>query len=1023
MINRSMRWSAALLALTTSLGVLRAEQSEELLKHLTVAEGLTVSVWARAPMFFNPTGMDVDDRGRIWISEAVNYRGFNSRKKERHWHDDGDRIVILEDTDNDGRADASKVFVQDKDLVAPLGVTVVGDRVLVSCSPHLLIYTKNDKDEVVKKEVFLTGWGGLDHDHSLHKAEVGPDGRWYLNAGNAGPHVVKGSDGWTLRVGSVYRGGSPHNKTNTSGLVSDDGRAYTSGVLVSIRPDGTDMRVVGHNYRNPYGHGLDSFGNVWMNDNDDTQSCRTSWIMRFSNSGYSSLDGTRSWRADQRPGQSVRSAHWRQEDPGVIPSGHVYGNGAPTGLAYYENGALGEAYEGGLLLSCEAGQNVVWAYRRVVEGAGFKLEGFPFLASTGKQDPNYVWHKRETNRAMWFRPSDVIVGTDGAIYVCDWYDAVVGGHQMDDTTSNGTIYRITATGTTSGAPGHETPSDYLSSPAPSVRNTGYRKLAEQGDSAIPALKKMLARSDRFVRARAVWVLAALGEEGVSELESLLKDPDPEIRATAFRALEQSGQPILKHASALAREPSPIVRREIALSMRDMSFTDARDILFEIASTYDGEDRWYLEALGRGCEGKEQDIYAVLLGRLGSPTSSWSDPFADIVWRLHPNTSIPALNDRIQNSGLPTEQRQQAINTLAFTAHKAGVAAMQAAADKGPEDLRPLAVYWLRHRSRNTWSEFGIQVADQPKPEPRPAGKPTAKEQFRSKLLKKGFVDIDLDISGASTLQLIATDGGNGNSCDWIDWLNPVLIDKDGKAHDLTRMNWTGLENGWGSVHKGKSCQGTPFKVNGEGYAIGLGGHAPMRVDYMVPGQNFVRFRVRAAVDDGSPEKGGATYKDQMASVVFRIHHDGRKIDSKSPVEAALKLTGDPVAGAGLFSSMACVTCHTFNRQGRQFGPDLTSIRMKLALRPLMEAISEPDAGILVGYETTLIETNDRQSLYGFVISDGDIVVLKDPSGTEHALPRKKITRRETQTTSLMPRLQFQPQQLADLAAYLRTEGK
>ena len=209
MINRSMRWSAALLALTTSLGVLRAEQSEELLKHLTVAEGLTVSVWARAPMFFNPTGMDVDDRGRIWISEAVNYRGFNSRKKERHWHDDGDRIVILEDTDNDGRADASKVFVQDKDLVAPLGVTVVGDRVLVSCSPHLLIYTKNDKDEVVKKEVFLTGWGGLDHDHSLHKAEVGPDGRWYLNAGNAGPHVVKGSDGWTLRVGSVYRGGSP----------------------------------------------------------------------------------------------------------------------------------------------------------------------------------------------------------------------------------------------------------------------------------------------------------------------------------------------------------------------------------------------------------------------------------------------------------------------------------------------------------------------------------------------------------------------------------------------------------------------------------------------------------------------------------------------------------------------------------------------------------------------------------------------------------------------------------------------
>src|SRR5688572_16379729 len=72
-------------------------------------DDLDVSLWAESPMFYNPTNIDVDVKGRIWVAEAVNYRDFNTKTPDRLSHTKGDRIVILEDTNQDGQADASKV--------------------------------------------------------------------------------------------------------------------------------------------------------------------------------------------------------------------------------------------------------------------------------------------------------------------------------------------------------------------------------------------------------------------------------------------------------------------------------------------------------------------------------------------------------------------------------------------------------------------------------------------------------------------------------------------------------------------------------------------------------------------------------------------------------------------------------------------------------------------------------------------------------------------------------------------------
>ncbi|MCB1093015.1 MAG: hypothetical protein KDL87_15870, partial [Verrucomicrobiae bacterium] len=83
-------------------------------------EGLEITLWASSPLFHNPTNIDIDPEGRIWVAEGVRYRKNFERRPE------GDRIAVIEDTDGDGVADSSHTFVQEPALVAPLGVAVIG---------------------------------------------------------------------------------------------------------------------------------------------------------------------------------------------------------------------------------------------------------------------------------------------------------------------------------------------------------------------------------------------------------------------------------------------------------------------------------------------------------------------------------------------------------------------------------------------------------------------------------------------------------------------------------------------------------------------------------------------------------------------------------------------------------------------------------------------------------------------------------------------------------------------------------
>jgi putative membrane-bound dehydrogenase-like protein len=711
------------------IGALVPQQSAEPvrlpLEMFRLPDGLEITLWASTPMLHNPTNIDIDKDGRIWVAEGVRYRYHHARQPE------GDRIVVLEDTNGDGKADSVHTFVQDPELVAPLGIAVIDNKIVVSQPPNLIVYTDVDRNQrfdpaVDTREVLLTGFQGINHDHSLHSVTVGPDGKWVFNSGNTGGMFTDRS-GKTFRVFGAYRPAPvgpftfPNDPAAWAGKPSDDGHVYVGGFTVRMNPDGTNAEIIGYNYRNSYEQSVTSLGDVFQNDNDDPPACRVSWVMEYANFGFSSNDGQRAWQADRRPGQTVAVAEWRQDDPGIAPAGDVYGGGSPTGNVFYENGALGPTWEG-TFFAADAGRNEVFAYRPARKGAGFALDDRRiFLTSNPARQyagSDFVGGNATAKGAIetLFRPSDIAVGPDGALYVSDWIDPRVGGHVDLDETLSGAIYRIAPKGFVSKVPSFD-PSAIggliaaLRSPAVNVRAIGFEGLKGRGAAAVDAVAALLDDPNPYMRGRAIFLLYQLGPDGRRRVGTPESFADPALRIAAFRAMRRAGLDVVPVAARLARDPDAGVRREVALSLRDRPAAESLDLLVEIARGFDGADRSYLEALGTGASGKEVALYDRLRRDLAVPADpvGWPSSFAWIAWRLHVPAAVRDLSTRARSSKLSLADRRRAVDALAFIdAPAASDTMLKLAGDKGP--LSELATWWLLNRLSNSWADHNLRAA-------------------------------------------------------------------------------------------------------------------------------------------------------------------------------------------------------------------------------------------------------------------------------------------------------------------------
>src|SRR5579864_2769988 len=121
---------SAFLLIGSAFFLLAQQTPQQAAHHFKTPDGLEATLWAAEPMLENPTNIDIDERGRVWVLEGVNYR--RQLKHLKDFRPNGDRILILEDTHGNGRAGKVTVFDENPVLRSPLGIAVLGNKVIVS---------------------------------------------------------------------------------------------------------------------------------------------------------------------------------------------------------------------------------------------------------------------------------------------------------------------------------------------------------------------------------------------------------------------------------------------------------------------------------------------------------------------------------------------------------------------------------------------------------------------------------------------------------------------------------------------------------------------------------------------------------------------------------------------------------------------------------------------------------------------------------------------------------------------------
>ena len=607
---------------------------------IRIADGLEATLFAAEPNLTNPTNIDVDHRGRVWVLEGYNYRPAVNGKSELGM---GDRILILEDKNGDGKADVTKVFYQGPEINAPLGIWVMGNKVIVSQSPYVWLFTDtNGDDKADTKEIIFKGIGGAQNDAGVHAFVFGPDGKFYFNYGNAGRQLVDGQDRPLL---DKYE--RPINF-----------RQYKQGVVFRCSQDFTKVEILAENFHNGFEVAVDSYGTMWQADQEEPGNGgdRVSYVMENGNFGYIDEMNGNSWRVNRTNLEDeIPRRHWHQNDPGVVPNLLQTGSGFPMGMTVYEGDLLPRRFWDQIIVA-DAGQNSLNSFPVQDDGAGYKSTGIiPIME--GKRD-------------KWFRPSDVCVAPDGSLIVSDWYDPIIGSNKMKDK-SRGRLYRIAPPGVRYKVPVYDLTSAVeavkaLQSPNLSMRYMAWNACVKLGWQAEEELENLYRQYDGNprLRARALWVLSNIEGFNSRNLDIAVRELNPNLRIVGLRAVRQRNSDPTEFIKRMTADPHPQVRRECALAINHNHTYEALDVWLQLAKQYKGNDRWSVEALSIGAIGQWERIFPAWLARAGANPER-SPAGKDIIWLARTRQAIPYLTVLASDTAVSFKNRLRYFRAFDF----------------------------------------------------------------------------------------------------------------------------------------------------------------------------------------------------------------------------------------------------------------------------------------------------------------------------------------------------------------------
>jgi putative membrane-bound dehydrogenase-like protein len=958
-----------------------AKSPAESMKFFQVADDLKLEQVLAEPVVAQPLFMDFDERGRMWVVQYLQYpypAGIKILSEDKHLravydkvppppphHFKGaDKITIHEDTDGDGVYDKHKTFIEGLNIVTSCvqgrgGVWMINP-------PYLLFYPDRDRDDVPDGDpvVHLEGFGLEDTHSNANSLQWGPDG-WLYAA-----------------QGSTVTGAIKHYGVK-------EPEVHSMGQLIwRYHPETRRYEIFAEGGGNAFGVEIDAKGRIFSGHNGgDTR-------------GFYYVQGAYLQKGFQKHGPLSNPYAFgyfpAMKHPHVPRFTHTF--------VIYEGAALPQRYYG-KLLGVAPLLNYVVASELNADRSGFQTRDvfFPLKAT----DP-------------WFRPVDIKVGPDGAVYVADFYEgqiAHIQHHAGKIDKTNGRIYRLSQNpkpeirNPKSDLGKLSTPEvvELLRHPNKWQRRTALRLLGDRKDrAAIPLLRKMLDGPPGQEVLEALWGLNLCGGFDDTLALQTLDHADPYVRLWTVRLLcdeKQVSPSVSRKLASLARsEPHVEVRSQLACSAKRLPAADALPVV-------------------RGLLAHDQDANDIYL-----PLLLW--------WAMESKCGA----DREQVLALFSDSELWKLRTV--RTHLLHRLMRRFAAAGTRKDLLTCAAL--------------LKLAP---------------DEERAKLLVRGFEEAfqgrRLGTLPPELAEALAKFGGSSVTLG-LRQNRPEAVDKalavlaDDKADVNERLQYVQI---FGEVQQPRCLPAL----------LGLVERSrddTLRQTALTALQPYDDPRIPAAVlrlygsltDDARGVAQTLLASRKAWALQFVQAVDEGKIDAKTvPLDTVRRLTmhrneglstliakhwgavegattaamqkqverlegvlragtGSPYPGKKLFLN-TCAKCHQLFGQGGQIGPDLTTFKRD-DLSNLLLNVVNPSAEVREGFETLMATTKDGRVITGFLVDkDNQVVILRGADGQNVTLRQDQLEELAPQRKSLMPEGlldNLTEQQVRDLFAYLRS---
>ena len=949
----------------------------------TVGKDLEVTLWAENPMLNKPIQMNFDPQGRLFVASSEAYPMIEVGQAAP------DKILMLEDTDGDGKSDKSTVFADG--LLIPTGVEPGDGGVYVAQSTDLLFLKDTDGDgRADTKRRVLNGFGTEDTHHNLHTLRWGPDGRLYMNQ-------------------SIYTRTDAETPRGVVRLKAGGGFRYNTKTM--------RMEIFFRGLVNSWGHQFDEFGQSFLTDG----------------AGFQGIAYT-------FPGASFRPTPGSRRDLNLISPGSypkfaskeiVYGNTFPKDWQ-------------GSIVTCDFRANRVTRFSLIEQGSGFvtKQEGDLLRTSAStfrpidvKQGPDgalYIadWSNpvinhgevdfRDARRDRWH----------GRIWRVSWKGAK--GKKIRNLASLKTGQLLNS----------------LKSDDRFVRDQARRVLIDQADKTSKALNGWIGKQKtEAARLQGLWLSQALNKHNENLLNELLAAKEPKIRAAAVRVLSDWADPrtdlkrgimanqALTKFEKLVADSHPRVRLEAVRGVAKIGNTKAAEIALKAL------DKEMDRFLDYGLWLAMNELAGPFMSALQAGKFNGSDKQLEFALAsIEPTRTSRYLSERLKTDGIANDGDGPWIELIGKAGGREELKALFQKAIGGNMTAAALArsVAALDHAQRvRRLRPAGSTVGVGKLLNSSNAGIKTAAIKLAGTWKLGGQIaflnQAARDMKTSGTMRGTAINAlreiGGGGAAQALASLTKPEVDMGVRRHSVQALAALGIHQAVNPFYQILNESKT------EESALQLWrGVLPMRnagnvLAERVPGKVTAiaaRAGMRAAREGGRDDKklvaaltphSGLTIKpeemtaERMLALIDKANHNGH-----------------PGRGEAVYmrQELGCVLCHSIGGVGGKVGPDMTSIGASAPLDYIVESLYKPNAKIKEGYHSVVVETTSEFEYSGIQVSDSDgVLVLRNAANQLVNIPKNTISKKRN-GLSIMPAGLMEAlteQDTLDLIRFLSALGK